>query len=48
MKMQTHYKLINRNNQTVCLKGPHYRTVEAQGGAYCGQQDSALIMLSLY
>lgn len=33
-----HYKLMNHNNQTVCLKGPHYRTAEAQGGAYCGQQ----------
>lgn len=52
MKMQPfrimHYKLMNHNNQTVCLKGPNYRTPEAQEGAYCGQQNRALIMLSLY
>lgn len=43
-----HYKLMNYNNQIVCLKGPNYRTPEAQEGAYCGQQNSALLMLSLY
>lgn len=52
MKMQPfrimHFKLMNHNNQTVYLKGPNYRTPEAQEGAYCGQQNSALIMLSLY
>lgn len=39
---------MNHNNQTVCLKGPNYRAPEAQEEAYCGQQNSALLMLSLH